>query len=143
MQKLKKTWFLHTHCNQDFGILVNNSRSKQNLKKTHTHGIFYTLLRRKYVQNFSKNYLTLWYLELAKVVSFSYKIHGFLEIKALSKFRYQSVKANFILTTPATLKYTLIFINFREIFLLCVYHEMENHLQHLLSRSINSFKDYH
>ena len=37
------------------------------------------LASRKRVQNFNKNYKTLWWLKLVKVFSFSVKIHGFFK----------------------------------------------------------------
>ena len=37
MQKLNKIWFQHTLRNQGFSILINNSRSKQILKKSEQH----------------------------------------------------------------------------------------------------------
>ena len=48
-QNKKMTWFLHTHRNQ----FINKSRSRQKKKIPNT--FWQTLVRRKPVQNFSKN----------------------------------------------------------------------------------------
>ena len=92
LQKLKKTWFIHTR----FYTFINNSRSKQN-KEYPTH--LSVDITTKRVQSFSKKYQILWQLELVKVFNFSDTKPGFLgNNRSLPYFRYRILR-NLIRTT--------------------------------------------